>query len=168
MSSRSFRGSVAWHPERRLRRRLTEQTRVRKKILRARVKDLAITGLVVTVVNDISFIAIHFRLMILYVEYTGFWRRNTSNLVFSSLLPFASRAPALENTNTIIWCVTLARCLRTDRTSGLLSNLVLDCERDCETVLTILEHQCASANIVDNSLKTYIEMYLSTGNILYR
>ena len=70
-----------------------------------------------------------------------------------SLLPFAPRAPALDNTNNIIWCVTRAWCLRTDRTSGLLTNIVLHCERACETVLTIHEHQCASGNIVDNSLK---------------
>ena len=70
-----------------------------------------------------------------------------------SLLPFAPRTPALDNTNNIIWCVTRAWCLRTDRTSGLLTNIVLHCEQAFETVLTIHEHQCASANSVDDSLK---------------
>ena len=70
-----------------------------------------------------------------------------------SLLPFAPCAPALDNTNNIIWCVTRAWCLRTDRTSALLTNIGLHCERACGTILTIRKHQCASANIVDNSLK---------------
>ena len=70
-----------------------------------------------------------------------------------SLLPFAPRAPALDNTNNIIWCVTRAWCLPTDRTSALLTKIVLHCERTCETILTKYEHQCASVNIVDNSLK---------------
>ena len=46
----------------------------------------------------------------------------TLSTAVSSLLPFAPRAPALDNTNNIIWCVTRAWCLRTDRTSVLLTN----------------------------------------------
>ena len=41
-------------------------------IPRVRVKDLAFTGFVVTVVKDISFIAFHFRLLILHIEDSGF------------------------------------------------------------------------------------------------
>ena len=79
--------------------------------------------------------------------------KNLVNCNLLLLLPFAPRAPALDNTNNIIWCVTRAWCRRTDRTSPLLTKIVLHCERTCETILTKYEHQCASADIVDNSLK---------------